>query len=277
MKIAVTMAYYNREKLLQRTLATIAQSACKSTEVCIVDDASNPPLAWPEVRRTFTAREKFWKSPAVPFNAAIQEGLRTGADVLLMQSPECYHVGDVLSYVREHMRPGVYMTFACLSLSKDDTEDPDTYGREEQIGVASPWDTCSNSKTGWYNHSIHRPCHLEFCAAVHRNDVMKLNGYDERFADGVACEDADFLRRVKVFGLELRIVDSPFVVHQWHYSGPDVYADEPRFKRNVNLGAKLAITEASNYRAMHLFTEDFDAHPCWRAALLQMEETSPTT
>lgn len=268
MKIAVVMAYYQRQALLNKTLSTIADP---DTKLAIVDDASEPELIVPEewtqrtYSHTFLRAGKFWSFPAIPFNYALRLGLKSGADVLLLQSPECYHVGDVIGYVRERMRKGLYMTFACLSLSKEATENVTVYGREREIASVHKNDTCSNGPTGWFNHSVYRPCYLEFCLAIHRDDVISLNGYDERFADGVAVGDVDLHRRAKNLGLEMLIVDDPFVVHQWHYDGPNPYDDGPRFRRNEEVLRVLTMTEPENYRANLMFTGDLQyGFSTWR-------------
>lgn len=265
MKIAVVMSYYNRQAQLDRTAETIRRSRVYPT-VIIVDDASKPPLCIPAriSDRTVLMRtvpeEKFWTTcPVIPYNRALQEALNLGADVIVLQSPECLHVGDVLGHVRAHARKGRYLTFACFSAAKDQWPIHDDWRTESSMYKN---ETHSNGPPGWFNHPRHRPAHLEFCAALHRDDVLALNGYDERFADGVACGDCDLLRRIKNLGLELAITDpdrgDPFVVHQWHYSGPDPYADGPRFKRNQDLFLRLE-REDRGHRAVHWFTKDL--HP----------------
>lgn len=266
MKIVVAMAYYNRQILLDRTLASMECSAVLGdVKLAVVDDASDsvvrvPPAWWRRCRLTrYERKDKFWSFPAVPFNKALQEALDAGAEVVLLQSPECYHVGDVLTHAAGNARKGLYLTYSCLSLSREAMMSGASLGRERELGAAHPTETCSDGPTGWFNHPVHRPCHLEFCLAIHRDDVIRLNGYDERFADGVAVGDCDLLRRARNAGMELSVVDptsGPFVVHQWHYSGLSPYDDEPRFKRNTDLLARLEYMEPGNIKAMHMFTDD---------------------
>jgi GT2 family glycosyltransferase len=52
---------------------------------------------------------------------------------------------------------------------------------------------------------------------------MQLNGFDERFAQGQDMDDVEFIYRVKALGLELKFVEDPWVVHQYHrktYNNP---------------------------------------------------------
>lgn len=269
MKIVVVMSVFDRQYQFDRTLNSIARSAAKDVELVVWDDCSTDRLQFPARFRynihpyRTEPEDKFWTTvPAVPFNRGIQRALDLGADVIVLQSPECYHVGDVLADVERYAREGDYRTYACFSANKEQTE-WSSFEREDWRAISNnfPCEASSNADPGWFNHSVHRPCHLEFCAAVHRLDMILLNGYDERFADGVACGDCDLLRRVKNLGLDLRIVDDPFVVHQWHYSGPDCYADTKRFKRNQDLFRRLEAADregrGGDFRAVHFFTEDF--------------------
>ena len=43
-----------------------------------------------------------------------------------------------------------------------------------------------------------------------------LGGYDERFAKGIGFDDYDFTHRVKNLGLNIKVIDDPYVIHQWH-------------------------------------------------------------
>jgi hypothetical protein len=43
-----------------------------------------------------------------------------------------------------------------------------------------------------------------------------LGGFDERYGDGCSYDDDEFLHRVKLLGLELKIIDEVIGVHQWH-------------------------------------------------------------
>jgi len=257
-KIGIVMPYFNRQEQLNRTLKSIENSSYKNIEIILVDDASDIPVVLPKsifykypIHLITTPKAwKFWTSCAViPYNSGISKALDLGSDIIVLQNPENFHVGDVLSHVASNTSEGVYSTYACFSLSKGQVD--------EKLAIANQFGACSSGDLGWYNHSIHRPCYMEFFAAITRKDMISLNGYDERFADGVACGDCDLFRRVKNLGLRPEIIDNPFVIHQWHYSGSNPYDDNIRFKRNQDLFYHLEKYD-SGYRAQHIFTKDFD-------------------
>ena len=61
---------------------------------------------------------------------------------------------------------------------------------------------------------------------------FKLNGFDERFANGIGFDDDEFLYRIKMF-LNVEIHDEPFALHQWHYSENNFFA------KHTNVGQAL--------------------------------------
>ena len=67
----------------------------------------------------------------------------------------------------------------------------------------------------WHSHSRHYTL-IPYCAAISKEDMDVLGGYDERFVKGVGYDDYEFIDRVKNLGLKTQLIDNPCVVHQWH-------------------------------------------------------------
>ncbi len=125
------MSYYNRMSQLRYTLKTINQSQYRDVEIVIVDDFSaadqhlnNLPTEFPGINfKLIDMRARYgtkaWCNPCVPYN----EGFRacTG-DMIIIQNPECCHMGDVLSYVNNHLTNGTYLSFHTYSCTKEDVE-----------------------------------------------------------------------------------------------------------------------------------------------------------
>ena len=95
---------------------------------------------------------------------------------------------------------------------------------------ARPSADCQN---GWYNHSKHNPCALHFCTAITKKDLEKLGGFDERYAGGIGYDDLDFINRVRG-RLKVKMIDSPFAVHQAH-TPTDYKGNYELFMRNQKL------------------------------------------
>jgi GT2 family glycosyltransferase len=210
MKISIVCAYYNRRSQLLKTLESISHYG--EPEIIIVDDASAERIDDLPVKLIrIDPEQKRWFNPCVPYNIGFSKA--TG-DIIVIQNPECIHVGDILSYVKK-LKRGELFSFAAYSLDVNleyDKYDQDALkkfimGQPQRIQVAHH---------GWYNHSVYRPEALHFCNAIFREDLKKIGGFDERFSQGVSFDDNEILIRIKRAGMKINIIDDPFVIHQKH-------------------------------------------------------------
>ncbi len=228
------MAYYNRQQQFNKTLESIKQSSVKDYELIMVDDGSEPPLVCDEADIIrIEPKDKWYNSTVIPNNMGLK---KTTGDIIIIQGPECYHVGDILAYVRDNIRPNLYLSFACYATNPKEGEAM-LKGEIPQIrdGIYNhPWDN------GWYNHSKHRPVGYHFCSAIMRDDLNKFGGFDERYAKGICYEDDDFIRKVKRSGIEVQIVDSPYVIHQYH---PQYTYMKPGYMALHDINKRLFLSE----------------------------------
>jgi len=231
MKMSLVTAYYNRKQLFYNTLKSIEKSSLKNDlEIIVVDDASNDDQRIEDFIENFDLnlkllrierKDKWWTNPSIPFNKGFK--LVTG-DVVIIQNPECVHMGDILKTVNENIQENIYLNFGCYSvdekitskityISKNEFDEPKVmYYIEPMINRG----IIRDGETAWYNHSIYRPHQLHFCSALTKNDLFELGGFDERFANGIAFDDNEFLVRIKRKQLCIKTIDEPFVVHQFH-------------------------------------------------------------
>jgi GT2 family glycosyltransferase len=238
--ISIVMAYYNRLELLRHTLKTFTQSQETDFEVVIVDDFSNLknsldtipnefPLLNIKIIKMADRGSKTWVNPCVPYNVGFRESV---GDKIIIQNPECCHVGDVISYVNQTLTDDNYLTFHCWACNKDDVRILHQGGNIDVGGTKS-------SKTKWYNHAVHRPVGYHFTSAITKKNLSELNGFDEEFALGHNYDDDEFLQRIKNKKLNITFVESPYVIHQWH---PNMYNNPiapPATVDNQQLLAKL--------------------------------------
>ena len=225
--ISIVSAYHNRKQLLYNTLKTIEPFyKNENFEFILVDDCSDEEHRVEEYSSLFPflkvirleKKDKWYVNPCVVFNKGFKE---SKGDVVIIQNPECLHVGDVLK-VAESIKDDEYISFGCYSISKDKTElvtnniesglDIFNTIRPELKSVGSDGDN------GWYNHPNIRPVGYHFCSAITKKNLVELGGFDERFAMGIAYDDNEFLLRIQKKGLKIKITSFPFVIHQWHYS-----------------------------------------------------------
>lgn len=252
--VSIAMAYRDRKSQFARTLQSIAASTmARDVEVVVADDASRPeerledlvpacPFPLRVIR--LEPETRWWVNPCVPFNRAITA---CSGELLIIQNPECLHLGDVLADAAARVGPTDYVTYGCYSLDRETTESLGA-GRD----LVTPFHrrpVGAEGELGWYNHSRFRPVAYHFCAAVRRARMAELGGFDERFAQGVGFDDDELLARVGRLGLRVAIVDDPCVLHQWHYTaggfgglGDTVQAREA-LRRNGSLFHAVTLRE----------------------------------
>ena len=244
-RISVVLAHYNRKNLLLKSLKSIEQSKYASDiEVVIVDDASSEENRLDDIVTNYKFKinlitqkpeNKDYINPCVPYNIGFREAK---SDIVLIQNPECYHVGDVIDHALSNITDDNYITYATYALSKEDTATLES--KELNItGNASN----GGQQEGWYNHSTINPRPLHFASCITKKNLDALGGFDEAYANGIGFDDDELLMRIKDNGLKVQICDSPFVLHQNHY---DENAYENRFQSSPHLfdkNKKLYITE----------------------------------
>jgi glycosyltransferase involved in cell wall biosynthesis len=240
----IVCTYYNRLAQLKRTLDSINQSAYNDFKVIIIDDASTEEITgigdYKFQVDIYRVVEKISHNPAPLYNIGFKYALDEGADVIIIQNAECYHVGDIVSHASQ-IKPNEYYTYHCYSLSKDQEIGAE---RRDLLPLES-------GDEGWYNHEVVRPTMFHFCAAITADNLRKLNGFDERFAEGICYDDDYFVHQIKNLKLDVKFIADPFVYHQWHSVEP----------RNPVLTAQneqlwTSLKGNNEYRAKHTITPD---------------------
>jgi len=241
-QLSIVMAYYNRKKLLKNTLDSISRSSkCRDIEVIIVDDGSDEFHRIEDLvsEYKFTTKviriekeDKNHVNPCIPYNIGFKNAQ---GDRILIQNPECFHVGDVIDYAIKNTDDSNYISFSTYALSKEQT---DTF-------TINPIDLKSNpskygNMEGWYNHSKINPRPLHFASCLTKNNIDKLGGFNEEYSKGIGFDDDDLLLRIKANRLKVKICDSPFVLHQNHY-------DDSSFESKASHNQTLLVSNKEIY------------------------------
>lgn len=255
MKIFIVMTYFQRQYQLDVMLRSIAKTAHRDLEIVIVDDCSNQPpyVGVSDIPITILQTEnKRWIDGSPAYNIGIDYALRHGADIIILQNAETYHVGDIVEYA-SHVTDKDYISFACYNLSHEFTFRPHdiTWLVANHGGHA-----INNEDNAWLNHGTIRRMGYHWCAAITAANMYRLNGFDERMAEGYCFEDDEFLARVVMLGLKIEITERPYVVHQWHDRNYVPGNWHELFKLNQSV-CDLIRFEKNPY-AYHKFTPDFD-------------------
>jgi len=228
--ISIVTAYHNRKKLFINTLKTINKfKGDKEVEVIAVDDCSSEEDRIEDLEGDFPflkvirieKENKWYINPCAVFNIGFKEAK---GDVIIVQNPECIHVGEVINKSSK-INENEYLSFGCYSIDQNKTNILTNFLEKEFdldtiLNIIEPnhKPVTHDGDNGWYNHSLLRPVGYHFCSAITKKNLDDLGGFDERFAHGIAFDDNEILIRIQKKGLNIKIVNNPFVVHQWHYS-----------------------------------------------------------
>jgi len=233
----IVMAYHDRLSQLKNTLYSIEKSSyAKRTKIVIVDDASSPEHTPNNLTKNLNIQvisvpkeSKTWVNPCIAYNIGFTQ---IESDIVIIQNPECYHCGDVLNYVKENLTQENYLSFSCRNLKEPIKHNIDP----RQL------------KGNWYNHpNKGRQTAYHFLSAITRENLEKLNGFDERYGPGYCFDDDEFLVRIKRMGLNVQIVpdDTVYCAHQFHDKtilGGEIW------QRNRRLFEEVTLKE-TGYRA----------------------------
>lgn len=231
--ISLVMSYYDRQHLLDKTMESIERSTVKDFELIIVDDASPKPVVCERADKIITVKpqNKWWHNPCVPYNMGFEEAK---GDIVVIQNPECYHVGDILAYVEKNITLGSYISFGCYALNAKETAQ--FHARHDGYVITEPRTYKHPENNGWYNHPKYRPVGYHFCSAIMKKDLDLLAGFDENYAHGISYDDDDFIRRIKRRGINVVITEFPYVIHQYHT--PFTYK-KPNYKQLHSINKRL--------------------------------------
>ena len=220
--ISIVMTYHNRKNLLIKTLNSIKKSNYDKDklEIIIVDDCSSEDEKINDLVTIYKdlniklivikEKQKKWINCCIPYNIGFNH---INYDKVIIQNPEVYHNGDILSYVNNNLNDDVYITHACYSLTWENTN-KDNYENIKINNISAN----GAIHDGWYNHPIYKPTYYHYCSAITYNNLCKINGFDERYKDGIGYDDNELVERIKNLNIKLDIIEEPFVLHQAHNS-----------------------------------------------------------
>lgn len=260
-KTSIIMSYFKRNKQLEFTIKTILNSKSTNYELIICNDGSNDNINinYPFPIKLITINNKYkedkkYNNPCIPYNFCI-EYIR--GENIIIQNPECCHIGDVISYVNNNLNKNNYITFSCLSLNNNNTEylkqnyyDKNIKNKLIEISKTKQLIYGSNNHINWYIHPKFRPKYYHFTSAIHISNLRKIKGFSELFAYGISYDDDEIVLRIKNLKLNLQIIntDKQFVVHQFH---DKVFIQNPNLKKLESINKQIYNDLTSAYKIIN--------------------------
>jgi glycosyltransferase involved in cell wall biosynthesis len=244
--ISLVMSYKNRLIQLKRTLDSIKTTCNNNYEIIIVDDGSDSNNRLENIAEEYNFKlirlepeNKTWVNPCVTYNIGFKHAQ---GDKIIIQNPECYHVGDIINFVQRYCTDENYISFATFSIDKFLTENcfdviknMSVKELNEQITNSSNYE--GEGKNCWYNHLQYAPKAFHFCASITRKNLDILNGFDEIYSQGIGFDDDDLVLRISRLPLKIHIPDDPMVIHQWHYN--EHFKDHQSVEKLFNKNAEI--------------------------------------
>ena len=238
---SIVMGYYNRKKQIINTLNYFEKTYQNyNYEVIIVDDNSTIEHALDDILVNYSFTIKYIKiskeekgnriNPCIPYNKGIRE---SSGKIIILQNPECIHVGNLLKFLKNNLNSHDYLAFSCYNcFSKELTDE-----LLDNPKLINDIDYNNRNKNQWYNHPRYRPVHYHFCAAMMNDNMKILGGFDERFSKGHSYDDNEILLSIEK-NLKLNIKTIPpdygLVIHQWHSRDSENRFSNTEFQNLVN-------------------------------------------
>jgi glycosyltransferase involved in cell wall biosynthesis len=226
--VSIVMAYFDNRK--EQTLITLNRleelyADKYNFEVIIVDDNSLEEnrldeivkqFSYPVKYRYITKQEKGNRiNPCTAYNIGFR--LADGKYVMI-QNPECYHMGDLIGYTLKHITSKNYLTFSCFSGNTVENS------KEILNDFNLVYDYDFNVKNGkdvinWLNHPTYNQTNYHYCSVITRENLNDLGGFDETFSDGYCFDDNELVLSIQyILELNIKCVEpeNGLVLHQFH-------------------------------------------------------------
>lgn len=237
--ISIVMTTHDRIFQTLYTLDTIRNSGDQHLQVIIVDDSVDGFISLDKLSEypfqidyiTIDPQKKSWINPVVNYNIGF---LKIIGSIVIIQNSEVCHVGDLIPYVRTHLKEGEYLCFDVLALNNFNVNTAfyQLNGDYQKIRQF-----IKNSTTQWYQHSIRRNFCYHFLTAIFKSDFDKLNGgFDWDLSFGASVDDIEFIERIRHV-VKLKIInvisekEQIMGIHQFH----------SKSKNNLAYGGELRL------------------------------------
>lgn len=216
-QVSVIISLYNRAHLLRKALISLAQQSSLPTEIIISDDGSDEDVMTPiqEIVSRFTIKVKYVRQEHRGFRLAKcrNNGVRASSgDYLIFLDQDLVFTKYFLKTFIDHRQEKRFCVAYPVRLTKDQTDllddatimscDFQRILKPEQIRKIEKQYRKDKLYTLLKQYRLRRigPKLRGGVAAVHREDYLKVNGYDENY-QAWGSEDDDLGRRLYQAGI----------------------------------------------------------------------------
>ena len=234
--VSIVMAYYNRKPQTLETLRGFERTYAGkyNFEVIIVDDNSNEENRLDEDIKQFnfpinliiiSTEEKGGRiNSCIPYNKGFK---KARGDIIIIQNPECLHIGNLLDYIIYNFEYDMYLSFPCYNSNnyrvnnfiKDNISNISINNIEELTKNFNEDDIYGKFPI-WYQHPKLWDKNLHFCTAIYKEYLDIVGGFDENFKNGVCYEDDAFIfdikEKLKLNIKSISLDECVGVVHLYH-------------------------------------------------------------
>ena len=227
MRVSVIVCTYNNVPALELALASLLEQRRMPDEIVVADDGSRMDTAAAVRRRAASSPVPIlhaWQ-PDDGFRAAAarNNGIRTSSgDYLIFLDGDCFvHRQFIADHLRA-ARPGCFLAGTRVNLKPARQRHVLRTG-DRRISVLS-WGTSKKLNAlrwPWLGRlHRHRPGFASANCSAWRDDIYRINGFNEEF-QGHGGEDTDFALRLQNAGCErIRLVHAGIAYHLAHPEHP---------------------------------------------------------
>ena len=241
MKVSIVMGSWKRPKLLDLGLWSLTQQTINhDLEIVVCNDYL--PDGTEEVckkyqnklniKYVFTGKRNEtgikWRSAGYALNIGVKQS--TG-DILILSCPEIVHLNNTIDLIVAPLINSKNIMSIGTSVFFDDTGNTIEFLQKNKTLDLPKQLRIEIQKDVECKMAVQMP----YLMGIMKQEFIDIGGYDEDFS-GYACEDNDFVGRLKTKGLQY-LRSNAEIVHLYHGKRCDskVHWDNPLWKKNYNL------------------------------------------
>lgn len=202
MNVSILVSNFSRGKLFKTSLESIIPQLSAEDEIVVADDS----ISKDEIEQTLRSsgvnyqyifmNNTDYRSGCKAKNVALKACKN---EVIIINDPEVYHVSPCIKQIKDRLEtdPKLFIVAGTMYFPNDNETKMHEFDKMRSI-----------------KHSM-----APFIGGVMKEELMKVNGWDERFRFW-GNDDNDLMYRLGLNGCQTHCDDEMIAVHQWHARPP---------------------------------------------------------